>query len=155
MLSKPTYKSNSSNPQRVPLGLKLNIVKASSEGDLMKAFATLSEQRINALVVGADPMFMGLRSQIVALAEQNKTAAVYEFREYAAAGGLMSCGPSLSDGYRQAGTYTARILKGERPGDLPVLLPTKFQLVINVKTAKALGLTLPSGLLSIADELIE
>jgi putative tryptophan/tyrosine transport system substrate-binding protein len=142
-------------PAARALGIELSVVKASSENDLAQAFATLSEQRVSALVVGADPLFFGLRNQIVALAEQHKTPAVYEFREYAAVGGLMGYGPNLSDGYRQAGIYTARILKGEHPGDMPVLLPTKFQLVINAKTAKSLGLTLPPGMLSIADELIE
>lgn len=142
-------------PAARALGIELSVVKASSEKDLAQAFATLSEQRVSALIVGADPLLFGLRNQIVALAERHKMPAVYEFREHAAVGGLMSYGPSLSDGYRQAGIYTARILKGERPGDMPVLLPTKFQLVINAKTAKSLGLTLPPGILSIADELIE
>jgi len=142
-------------PAARALGIKLSVVKASGENDLAQAFATLSEQRVSALIVGADPLWFGLRNQIIALAEQHKTPAVYGFREYAAVGGLMSYGPSLTDGYRQAGIYTARILKGERPGEMPVLLPTKFQLVINARTAKSLGLTLPPGMLSIADEMIE
>ena len=137
------------------LGIELRVVKASSENDLAQAFATLSQQGVGALIVGADPLFFGLRNRIVAFAEQYKTSTVYEFREYAAVGGLMSYGPSLSDGYRQAGIYTARILKGERPGDMPVLLPTKFHLVINTKTAKSLGLTIPSGMMAITDEVIE
>ncbi len=141
-------------PAARALGIELSVVRASGENDLAQAFATLSEHRVSALIVGADPLFFGLRNQIIALAEQHKTPAVYVFRD-AAAGGLMSYGPSLSDGYRQAGIYTARILKGERPGDMPVLLPTKFQLVINAKTAKSLGLALPPGMISIADELIE
>jgi putative ABC transport system substrate-binding protein len=142
-------------PAARALGIELRVVRASGESDLAQAFATLSEHQVSALIVGADPLFFGLRNRIIALAEQHKTPAVYVFREYAAAGGLMSYGPSLSDGYRQAGIYTARILKGERPGDMPVLLPTKFQLVINARTAKSLGLALPPGMISIADELIE
>jgi putative ABC transport system substrate-binding protein len=137
------------------LGVRLHVVNASSDSDFGKAFAIVAEQRSRALMVGSDALFVGWRNQLVALAEHYAIPAIYEFREYAVAGGLMSYGPSLQDGYRQAGVYTARILKGEKPGDLPVVLPTKFELVVNLKTAKALGLTMPLHLLASADEVIE
>ncbi len=137
------------------LGLRLNVLRASSESDFDNAFTIGAQKQSNALIVGADPFFAARRGQLIALAARYAVPAIYGFREYAIAGGLISYGPSLRDGYRQAGTYVARILNGERPGDLPVMLPTKFELVINLKTAKALGLTVPPGVLAIADEAIE
>jgi putative ABC transport system substrate-binding protein len=136
-------------------GHQIQIVNAGDEDELDKAFATLKELRADALIVGADPFFFGRSGQLVALAAQYKVPAIFEFREFATAGGLMSYGASISDGYRQAGAYAGQILKGAKPSDLPVLQPTKFELVINLKTVKALGLALSPGLLAIADEVIE
>jgi putative ABC transport system substrate-binding protein len=137
------------------LKLRLHIVKAGTESEIDAAFATVVEQGCKALIVGADPLFVARREQLVALAERYSIPAIYEFRLYAAVGGLMSYGPSLQDGYRQAGIYVGRILKGEKPGDLPIVLPTKFELVINLTTAKKLGLRISDNVLSLADELIE
>jgi putative ABC transport system substrate-binding protein len=136
-------------------GHQIQIVNAGDEGEIEKAFATLKELHADAVIVGADPYFFGRSEQLVALASQYMVPAIFEFREFAAAGGLMSYGASIADGYRQAGVYAGQILKGARPADLPVLQPIKFELVINLKTVKALGLTLSPGLLAIADEVIE
>ena len=137
------------------LKLHLQIVRASTESDFDKAFATVAEGGAKGLVSGADPFFLARRERLIALAERYSIPAIYEFRLYAADGGLMSYGPSLQEGYRQAGGYVGRILKGEKPGDLPILLPTKFEFVINLKTAKKLGLKISDNVLSLADELIE
>ena len=137
------------------IGRRLVVAKASNDEELNAAFALLVQQGIGALQVATDPYFDTRRDRIIAFAAQNRLPAVYQFREYALAGGLVSYAPSITEAYRQAGNYTGRILKGEKPADLPVLQPTKFDFVINLKTAKALGLTVPFGLLNAADEVIE
>jgi putative ABC transport system substrate-binding protein len=137
------------------LGLQMHVLNSSTDGALEKAFADLIHLRVGAVIVGTGEFFNTRREQIVALAAQQRVPAMYQYRDFADVGGLISYGPSLSDAYRQAGIYTGRVLKGEKPADLPVLRPTKFELVINLKTAKTLGLTIPSGVFSIADEVIE
>ncbi len=137
------------------LGKKLIVVKAGTKDDLNKAFAAFNGQRGGALVVQTDPFFLGQRDQIVALAAQHAVPAIYYLRDYPAAGGLVSYGTSLSDALRLVGRYAGRILKGEKPGDLPVQQSVKTEFVINLKTAKTLGLTVPVGLLNAADEVIE
>jgi len=134
---------------------QIHIVYASTDRDLDTAFHELSQRRVGALVVGADPFFNSRRDQVVALAARYAIPAIYEGREYARAGGLMSYGTNLAEGYHQFGVYAARILKGAKPADLPVFQLTKFQFVINLKTAKALGLKISDNVLSLADEVIE
>jgi putative ABC transport system substrate-binding protein len=137
------------------IGQQLFIWKASNDAELNAGFVSLVEQRVGALLIAADPYFDTRRDRIIAFTAQNRLPAMYQFREFAVAGGLISYGPSITDAYRQAGIYAGRILKGTKPADLPVLQPTKFEFVINLRTAKALGLTIPAGLISFADEVIE
>jgi putative tryptophan/tyrosine transport system substrate-binding protein len=137
------------------LGHRLVVVPASTEKEIDTAFANLVQQRVGAVSIFPDTLFNDQRDQLVALATRHRLHAIYNSRQFAAAGGLMSYGTDQNDAYRQVGIYTGRILKGEKPGDLPVMQSTKFEFVINLKTAKALGLTIPSGVLAIADEVIE
>jgi putative tryptophan/tyrosine transport system substrate-binding protein len=134
---------------------KIHILKADSGPELENSFATLANARAEAILVAADPFFNAHRQQIIGLAARYAVPAIYEFREFPAAGGLMSYGISLADAYRQIGHYTGKILKGAKPADLPVVQPTKFELVINLKAAMALGITVPPTLLARADEVIE
>jgi ABC-type uncharacterized transport system substrate-binding protein len=136
-------------------GQRIQIINAATEQDLEPAFASMAQLKVGALLQAADPFFNTVRDQIVSLAARHRIPAIYEQRAFVAAGGLMSYGTNLADAYRQAGVYTGRILKGEKPGDMPVVQATKFELVLNLKTAKALSLNIPSGLLTIADEMIE
>jgi putative ABC transport system substrate-binding protein len=137
------------------LGLRLQVLHASTERDLDAAFASISQQTVSALVIGNDGFFNSRSEQLATLALRQAVPAVYQFREFTAAGGLMSYGSGIADSYRQVGIYVGRILKGEKPADLPVQQASKVELIINLKTAKALGLTVPLALLTRADEVIE
>jgi ABC-type uncharacterized transport system substrate-binding protein len=137
------------------IGQQVQLFYASDERTIERTFARMSQSRVGAVVVGADPFFNSHREQIVALAAQYAIPAIYETRDYLIAGGLMSYGTDLSEGYRQVGLYTGRILKGDKPGDLPVVQSSKFELVINMKTANALRLAVPNSLQLLADEVIE
>jgi putative ABC transport system substrate-binding protein len=137
------------------LGLQTRRLAAASTAELDAAFATIGEHRDDAVMVGTDGFFIDRRDQIAALAIRYKVAGIYPFPDFPAAGGLMSYGPILADAYRQAGVYTGRILKGAKPADLPVVQPTKFELVLNLKAAKAIDLTIQPVMLARADQVIE
>jgi putative ABC transport system substrate-binding protein len=137
------------------LGVQLVIASARTDGDLEPAFATFSQQRVGAVLIGVTDLYTRLMEQLAALAARRALPTIFSFREYALAGGLMSYGSNLSYISHQVGVYTGRILRGEKPADLPVQQPTKLELVINLKTAKALGLTIPETLLATADEVIQ
>jgi len=137
------------------LGIDLHVLHASTERDLDTAFAKMADMRVGALAITADAFFLSRREQIIALAARHSLPATSPWREAAAAGGLMSYGTSDADGYRQLGSYAGRILKGEKPANLPVQQSTKFELIINLKTAKALGIDVPLQIQQLADEVIE
>ena len=136
-------------------GQQVIILKASSDSDIDEAFAVLAQKNVGALLVSADPFFLSRRHQIVGLVASRAIPTMYEWRQFADAGGLMSYGVDLVDAYRQAGVYVAKILKGAKPADLPILQPTKFEFVINLRTVKKTGLEIPAKLLALADEVIE
>ena len=137
------------------LGWQVKVLRVGKEGDFDAAFQRLVRERVDILLVATDPIFESQRHRIVALAAHHAVPTIYALREYAVAGGLMSYGASISDVYRQAGLYAGRILKGEKTADLPVMRASKFELFINLKTAKTLGIQVPPTLLAVADEVIE
>ena len=141
--------------QRPPSGLQMLVLEARNIADVEKAFAVLAQQRAGALLVTSDRLFNIERRRLVDLAARNAMPTIYPWRDFADAGGLMSYGNSLTDAFRQGGIYAGRILKGDKPGDLPVWQPTRFEFVINLKAAKTLGLGMPPALLAFADEVIE
>jgi putative ABC transport system substrate-binding protein len=137
------------------LGKELLILAASSEAEIEAAFASMAQQRGSAVLGATDTFLFGQRDRVVSVAAHYRIPAIYYVREFAEAGGLMAYGNTITEAYRQAGIYIGRILKGEKPADLPVVQATKYEFLINLKTAKALGLIIPSGVMSIADEVIE
>jgi putative tryptophan/tyrosine transport system substrate-binding protein len=154
----PAYSEEATESARTAaraLGVNLVVLNASNQSEIDAAFSTLVEEGAGLLLVSGDSVLVSLRNEIVALAARHAVPALYHRREFTLGGGLMSLGPSLPEAYYQVGNYAGRILKGEKPADLPVLQPTKFELAINLKTAKALGLTIPPSLFARADEVIE
>ena len=137
------------------LGVRIIPFQARAEPDFETAFAAMAQQRVGALLVGADPFFFSQRERLVALAARFKLPAIYEFTDFTTVGGLMSFGTDLADSYRQLGVYAGRILKGAKPGDIPVVQPTRFKLVVNRNTASSLGIKIPQSILQRADEIIE
>jgi len=159
-LINPNYPSANAQKRAVQeaadrLGIKPIVLSAAGASDIEPAFSAMAQQGVAALLVAQDPVLVAFRQQFVALAERYALPVIYSQRDYVIAGGLISYGPDFADGYRQAGHYVGRILKGEKPGDLPVMQPTKFELFVNLKTAKALGIAVPQTLLVAADEVIE
>jgi putative tryptophan/tyrosine transport system substrate-binding protein len=150
----PNFETQLRDVQSAAIG-QVELLNASSRNEIEAAFTTLVSRRAGAISVGSDPFFFAQINQLVELAARHSIPAIYEWREFVAAGGLLSYGVSLAGAYREAGIYVGRILKGEKPADLPVLQPTKFELVINLKTAKALGLDVPDRLLALTEEVIE
>jgi putative ABC transport system substrate-binding protein len=160
VLVNPTLASSKAQAQEVEkaartVGLRVQVLRASTERDLDTAFATLTQHRVGAVLVAADPFFVSRRDQIVGLAARHAVPTMYSLREFPLAGGLTSYGTNLTDAYHQAGNYVGRILKGEKPANMPVIQSTKFELVINLKAAKALGLNIPHPLLLRADDVIQ
>jgi putative ABC transport system substrate-binding protein len=160
LLINPNYQGSEAEAVAVQaaaqaIGRTILVLNASNEGDIDNVFGTLAQRQVDALLVSADALFVSRRDRLVALSARHSIPAIYDLREFAVAGGLMSYGTSLADAYRHVGVYTGRILKGAKPTDLPVQQPTKFEFVINLKTANALGLTVPPQLLARADEVIE
>ena len=157
-LFNPTNSSDEIDQAReatAKLGLQLNVLKATNDSELKTTFALINEQHVSAILISTSPFYLTRAKQIAALAAQYRVPAIYVRREYAEAGGLMSYGYDIADGYRLVGAYAGRILNGAKPADLPVEQPTKFELVINLKAAKTIGLTIPPTLLARADEVIE
>jgi len=160
MLVNPKYQTTAAEVRNVEdaaraLGIKISVLNASTEDEIDTAFTTIVQQKADALIIGTEPFLLGRRDQLVQLAARHSIPTIYFVREFADAGGLLSYGPSVANGYRQVGIYTGRILGGAKPAELPVLQPTSFQLVINLKTARALRLNVPAALLATADEVIE
>ena len=160
MLINPKFPPASAEAREVQnaarsLGIDINLLNASTESEIDAAFATIVEQRNGALIIGTDPFLLGQRDQLVRLAARHMIPTIYFLREFVEAGGLMSYGPNIANGYRQAGVYTGLILNGANPAVLPIVRPTQFQIYLNLKTAKALGLQIPPLLLALADEVIE
>jgi putative tryptophan/tyrosine transport system substrate-binding protein len=160
VLSNPTNRANEAETRELEiaagvLGLRLLVLNASSPGDIESAFAILGQQGVGGLLVNSDNFFTNQREQLAMLSAHHMVPAIYAYRQYVAVGGLMSYGANFVDSFRQVGVYAGRILKGEKPADLPVQQSTKVDLVINLKTAKALGLEIPPMLLARADEVIE
>jgi putative ABC transport system substrate-binding protein len=155
--NRPGYEAQLKELQAKAGDMKLDLVveKAGAEGEIDAGFEALARQKIDALLVTADPLFNSRRARVIELATRYAVPSIYQWREFAAAGGLMSYGPSIVDAYHQTGVYVGRILKGAKPADLPVVRPTRFELVINLKTAKALGIDVPYPLLAITNEVIE
>jgi putative tryptophan/tyrosine transport system substrate-binding protein len=153
----PNAESEAKNAQAAAqqLGRELRVLKASNEGEIDAAFAAIAQQPGSAVMIATDPYFFARRSQLAELAARYGLPAIHFHRAYATAGGLMSYGSTITEEYRIAGQYTGRILAGEKPGDLPILQPAKIELVVNLKTAQALGLTVPPAILARADEVIE
>jgi putative ABC transport system substrate-binding protein len=161
LLVNPTNSTNAETtlrdvePAARAVGLQIQLLKASTSQEIEAAFASFVRERPDALFVGHDTFLTSRRVQLVHLATRHAVPATYALRDFAEVGGLMSYGVNITDSSRQFGRYVGRVLKGEKPADLPVVQPTKFELVINLKTARALGLTIPLGVLAIADEVIE
>ena len=160
MLINPRFPTASAEAREVqdaarPAGIRINLLNASTESEIDKAFTTIVEQKNGVLLIGADPFLVGQRDQLVRLAARYAVPTIYFLREFVEAGGLMSYGPNIANGYRQAGVYTGLILNGANPATLPIVRPTQFLLYLNVKTAKSLGLQIPPLLLALADEVIE